>query len=97
VGQHSAVRLSHRQFERLAELDDKRLPIAEIHRRWAHWGVDNGLIRPSYERTRLLVHELRELRRHQVRTRDVLIDIAFRHRSPLDLERHLSGETIRRL
>jgi hypothetical protein len=97
MGQHSAVRLSHRQFERLVALDNERLAIAEIHRRWARWGAENGLKRPSYERTRLLVHELRELRRHQVRTRDVLLDITFRHRSPLDLERHLSGEAIRRL
>jgi hypothetical protein len=97
MGTRSAVRLSQRQFERLVALDGERLPIAEIHRRWAGWAVANGLTRPSYERTRTLVHELRKLRRHQVRTRDVLLDITFRHRDPRDLEAHLSGVPIRRL
>ncbi len=97
MGTRSSVRLSQRQFERLVALEADVLPIAEIHRRWARWGVENGLTRPSYERTRLLVHELRKLRRRRVRTRDVLLDIAFRHRPPADLEAHLSGLPIRRL
>jgi hypothetical protein len=32
-----------------------------------------------------------------VRTRDVLLDIAFRHRDPRDLEAHLSGLPIPRI
>jgi hypothetical protein len=97
MGTRSSVRLSQRQFERLVGLESERLPIAEIHRRWACWAVENGLTRPSYERTRTLVHELRRFRRHQVRTRDVLLDIAFRHRDPRDLEAHLSGLPIPRI
>jgi hypothetical protein len=97
MGTRSSVRLSQRQFERLVDLDNTRMPIMEIHRRWAGWAVENGLTRPSYERTRTLVHELRKLRRHQVRTRDVLFEIAFARRDPRDLETHLSGLPIRRL
>jgi hypothetical protein len=97
MGTRSSVRLSQRQFERLVELESGRLPIAEIHRRWARWTVENGLTRPSYERTRTLVHELRELRRHQVRTRDVLFEITFGRRDPRDLEAHARGLPVRRL
>lgn len=87
----SAVRLSHRQLERLAELDDGRLPVAELHRRFAREAAERGLPRPSYERTRVLVRQLRHLRRHEVRTRDVLLEIAFRQRAPDAAVTHLAG------
>jgi hypothetical protein len=87
----SAVRLSHRQLEELAALDDGRLPMAEVHRRFARAAAARGLPRPSYERTRLLLHELRRLRRQQVRSRDVMLEIVFRQRAPEALVDHLAG------
>jgi hypothetical protein len=82
----SAARLTYRQLVGLDVLDDGRLPIAEVHRRWARWSAEQGLTRPSYERTRHLVHELRALRRIDRASRQVLIDIAFARGNPLDLE-----------
>ena len=93
----SAVRLSYRQLRRLAVLDDDRLPIAEVHRRFARDAEARALLRPSYERTRLLVNELRALRRRRVRTRDVLLDIAFRVRPPEALLDQISGVGVPRL
>ena len=81
----SAARLTYRQLQRLDALDDGKLPIAEVHRRWGRWSVQHGLTHPSYERTRMLVHELRALRRQQRDTRQVLLDIVFAHANPLDL------------
>jgi len=93
----SAVRLSDRQLRRLAALEDDRLPIAEVHRRFARDAEARGLPRPSYERTRLLVNELRALRRRRVRTRDVAVDVAFRVRPPDALLDQVSGVGVPRL
>jgi hypothetical protein len=87
----SAVRLSHRQLRRLGELDDETLPIAEVHRRFAREATARGLPRPSYECTRRLVNELRALRRRRVRTRDVLLEVAYRTRPVDALLDHVAG------
>jgi hypothetical protein len=79
----SAVRLTYRQLAQLDALDDGRLPIAEVHRRWARWSVEHGLSHPSYERTRLLLHELRALRRRDRERRQELLVAAFGHGNPL--------------
>ena len=86
-----AVRLSHRQLEELAGLDDERLPLAEVHRRFARRAAERGLLRPSYERTRTLLNELRRLRRLRVSTARVLVEIAYRQRPPDAVVSHLSG------
>jgi hypothetical protein len=78
--------LTFRQLQRLDALDDGKLPIAELHRRWSRWSVEHGLTHPSYERTRVVVHELRALRRQQRHARQVLLDIVFARANPLDLE-----------
>ena len=83
----SAVRLTYRQLVRLDALDDGKLPLAEVHRRWARWSVENGLTHPSYERTRLLLHELRALRRRDRDRRDELLVLAFGHGNPHLLDR----------
>jgi hypothetical protein len=91
VAARSAVRLTQRQFDRLVLLESERLPIAEIHRRWAGWAEAHGLPRPSYERTRTLVHELRELDRERRKTRDLAFEVAFARGNPYELERRLTG------
>jgi hypothetical protein len=83
----SAVRLTYRQLAQLDALDDGRLPMAEVHRRWGRWSVEHGLAQPSYERTRLLLHELRALRRRERERRQELHVAAFGHGNPLLLDR----------
>jgi hypothetical protein len=82
----SAVRLTYRQLARLDALDDGRLPMAEVHRRWGRWSAEHGLTQPSYERTRLLLHELRALRRRDRERRQVLLVEALGHGNPLLLD-----------
>ena len=80
--------------EALVELDDPDVPIAEINRRVGEQAELLGLRRPSYQRVRELVHELREvreLRRRQPTTRQVLLDVIFRARPPDALLDHISG------
>ena len=83
----SAVRLTYRQLAQLDALDDGRLPVAEVHRRWGRWSIEHGLTYPSYERTRLLLRELRALRRRERERRQELLVDAFGHGNPLLLDR----------
>jgi hypothetical protein len=85
-----APRLSPRLLEAIARFDDRRLPIAETSRRVGSEAERLGLPRPSYERVRELVHELRSVRRGPT-TASVLADIAFRLRPPEALVDHFSG------
>jgi hypothetical protein len=81
--------------ETLVELDDPDVPIAETNRRLGARAEGLGLRRPSYERVRELVHELREVREIRSRrgptTRQVLLDVIFRARPPDALIQHISG------
>jgi hypothetical protein len=93
-----APRISPRLLEAIARLDDRAIPIAETSRRVGAEAERLGLRRPSYERVRELVHELRRVRR-QPSTATVLLDIAFRVRPPEAFLDHVSGvgvPTIRR-
>ena len=67
------------------------LPIAEVNRRVGAEAERLGLPRPSYQRIRVLVHELRRRRRRQPTTASVLVDIAFRARPVTALLDHVSG------
>ena len=58
-----AARLTPQLVRALARLDDGSLPIAELARRVARLAEARGLTRPSYERIRQLVHQLRRMRR----------------------------------
>lgn len=79
-------------------LDDPDLPIAEINRRLGEHAERLGLRRPSYQRVRELVHELRILRRHRgPTTTQVILDILFRTRPPDAFLDHISGVGVPRL
>src|SRR5439155_7667688 len=89
-----APRIPPRLLAALARLDDPKLPIAEINRRLGEQAVRLGCRRPSYQRVRTLVHELRRLRRRKRReptTASVLLDIAFRVRPVDAFLDHVSG------
>ena len=62
----SGPRIAQPLLEVLPRLDDGERPIAEVYRRLGVEADARGLTRPSYERVRVLVHELRAIdrRRH---------------------------------
>ena len=66
------------------------MPIAEMHRRVGALAWELGLVRPSYERIRVLVHELR-VEAERPSAADVLLDVAFRVRPPSALVEHSIG------
>ena len=76
----AAVRISPRLLAALARLDDDAVPIAEVYRRVGAEADRLNLPRPSYERVRVLVHELREERQPEPGYGGVLLDVALRAR-----------------
>jgi hypothetical protein len=92
----SAPRLPRSLVAVIARLDDRSMPIAEINRRVGAEAERRGLQRPSYERVRTLVHELRR-RRSQPGTAEVLWDISTRVRHPEEVLDHISGIGVRKL
>jgi hypothetical protein len=85
-----APRISPRLLEAIVRLDDRSAPIAETCRRVGGEAEKLGLTRPSYERVRELVHEVRRVRRGPT-TASVLADIAFQVRPPEALLDHIAG------
>ncbi len=85
-----APRISERLLKALVRLDDRTVPIAETCRRLGDEADRARLTRPSYQRVRVLVHELRRVR-PQPTTVSVLLDIAMRVRPPEALLDHVSG------
>ena len=71
-------------------LDDEKVPIAETYRRVAAEAERLGLMRPSYQRIRVLVHQSRRLRRGPS-TASVLLDVATRARPTEAFLQHISG------
>ena len=57
-----APRISGRLIEAIVRFDDQSRPIAETHRRVAGEAERLGLTRPSYQRIRELVHQVRNMR-----------------------------------
>jgi hypothetical protein len=92
----AAPRISPRLLRALERLDDESVPIAEVSRRLGAEADKLGLPRPSYQRVRVLVHELRT-RRARPTTAEVLLDISARARPPDVLLDHLSGIGVPRL
>jgi hypothetical protein len=94
-----APRIAPVLLEALVDLDDRDLPIAEINRRLGEHAECLGLRRPSYQRVRELVHELRAWRppRRGPTTRQLLLDVLFRTRPPDALPDHISGVGVPRL
>jgi hypothetical protein len=85
-----APRLSPRLVAALERFDDGKRPIAEVRRLVGAKAERLGLPRPSYERVRVLVHELRT-RRAEPTTAEVLWDVATRVRPPDAVSKHISG------
>ncbi len=85
-----APRIAPKLLSELARLDDQRVPIAEVSRRTGAAADRLGVPRPSYQRVRELVHELRRARRGPTTT-EILADIALRARPPDALIDHVSG------
>jgi hypothetical protein len=74
----------------IERLDDESVPIAEVNRRVGALASHLGLARPSYEQTRVLVHEHR--RRGLAPTAgQILLDVAARSRPPEALLELLEG------
>jgi hypothetical protein len=57
-----APRYDHRVIERLYEIDDRSVPMAETCRRLGAFAESLGLIRPSYVHVRRLIVEYRRQR-----------------------------------
>jgi hypothetical protein len=88
----SAARIDQRLHAQLAKLDDASLPIAEINRRLGAAADELGVMRPSYSRVRVLVHEQRRAHgRRGPSTARVLLEISTRTRPPEALLDHVSG------
>jgi hypothetical protein len=82
----------------LAEIDDGKLSIAEINRRLGSVAEGLGQKRPSYQRVRELVHDLREVKAlREPSTAEVVADVLWRARPPEALLDRLAGIEIRPL
>ncbi len=85
----AAPRIDSRLVACLERLDQTSVPIAETHRRVGAVARELGLVRPSYEQVRTLVHEARR-RGRRPSAGDILLDIAFRSRPPTALLEYLT-------
>jgi hypothetical protein len=85
-----APRIRKELLEAVVRHDKRTHPIAETCRRVGADAERLGLTRPSYQRIRELVHQARRLRRGPT-TASVLVDVAFRVRSPEAVVDHPSG------
>jgi hypothetical protein len=85
-----APRIGRKLLEAIVDNDDGFARYAEINRAVGARASELGVIKPSYEQVRYLVHELRR-RRARPRTRDVLLDVVLRVRPVDALTDHLSG------
>jgi hypothetical protein len=85
-----APRLAHQLLLALERFDDGEISIAELRRLVGAEAERLGLPRPSYERVRVLTHELRA-RRAEPTTAEVLWDVAWRVRSPEAINKHIAG------
>jgi hypothetical protein len=82
----AAPRIDERLVAAIERVQDPRRPIADTHRLVGEIAEKLGMIRPSYEQVRTLVHVLRTGKR-DTSIGQVLLDIAFRARAPEELLR----------
>ena len=75
----AAPRIGSILLAAIERFDDDGIPIAEVHRRVAALASDLGLSRPSYEQTRVLIHEHRR-GGLAPSAGQILLDVAFRSR-----------------
>ena len=83
-------RIDERLVAALAKLDDPTLPIAETNRRLGVVAESLGLIRPSYQQVRVIVHELRSQKRSS-RVGETLLQIAYGMRTQEQMLRVFMG------
>ena len=76
----AAARISPRLLAVLIQVDDETVPIAEVYRRFGAEADRLHLPRPSYERVRVIVHELRAARAPEPGYGGVLLDVGLRIR-----------------
>ena len=84
----AAPRISPRLLAALERLDDETVPIAEVSRRLGREAQRLGLPRPSYQRVRVLVHELRAERTPEPGVGGLLLEVAVRARPVRDVYLH---------
>jgi hypothetical protein len=77
-------RLEQRFLERVVQLDDDRLPMAETYRRIRGLAEEMGVPRPSYERVRLQLKAARRSRQDRAQARELVLELAFDSR-PADV------------
>jgi hypothetical protein len=76
----AAPRIDSRLVAALVRIDDPRRPIAETNRRLGSVAGELGLLKPSYEQVRVLLHALRR-GKNKPGVGILLLDIALRTRS----------------
>jgi len=79
----TCARLGPCLLAELVRIDDGRLPVAEVNRRLGAAADALQVRRPSYERVRVVVRQLRRERRAPS-TAQILFEVATRARSPRD-------------
>jgi hypothetical protein len=79
----AAPRLDERLLAAIARIDDSSLPIAETYRRCRSVAAELGIPRPSYERVRLHVREVRRRRERAHVARETILAVAL-HQKPVD-------------
>ena len=84
-------RIDERFVSAIARLDDLTLPIAETNRRLGAVAEGLGLIRPSYQQVRVIVHELRSQHRSP-RLGAILLDISYGVRPPQAIYDLVTGD-----
>jgi len=85
-----APRISPTLLAAIERMDDDSVPIAEVYRRIAALASHFGVVRPSYEQIRILVHEHRR-RGLAPSAGQILLDVAVRSRPPEALLELLEG------
>jgi len=80
-----APRIDSRLLAVLALLDDDTEPIAATYRRVGSAAQRLGIVRPSYEQVRVLVHLERRRAQERRADRDLVTDVLLGRRSPMAL------------
>jgi hypothetical protein len=85
-----APRIDARLVAAIANADNGKRPIAETYRRVSALAEQLGLIRPSYEQVRTVLHQLRAAKRDPS-IGQLLLDIDLRRRPPQAILDALAG------
>ena len=91
-----APRIHERLLDALFRLDDRSQPFAEINRRLGAEAERLRLTRPSYQRVRVLLHLVRQMRRQRPAptTARILYDVWLRARPVGHFVEHIYGGTV---